>query len=347
MARTTIHDAVRDARLACPSCRGALSVSGSEIVCAGCARAYPIAEGGIPMFALEGDAVLKDAQRFWASLYDAAYGDAHARLDAATLPAMLDDLERLFAHRRHLAAVEMPGDLRGQRVLEIGSGAGGHSAVFARRGARMTSLDLTPDRVLATARKFDLLDGIDALAVQGDAARLPFPDASFDIVYSNGVLHHTPRIREAVIDVRRVLRPGGRAIIMLYARNSWLYRGVLLPVRGVLQGGIFRDRRWLGHSTEWMSEKPQQVKNPWTEVFSGAEARELFKDFASVQLRKNSFTFSQVPLVGKPLETLTGRRTGYNRAGVLVYDAPWRNETRLELALGPVMGWGLNIVATK
>lgn len=299
------------------------------------------------MFALDGDAVSKDAQRFWASLYDAAYGDRHGALAAATLPAMLDDLERLFAHRRLLAAVEMPADLGGLDVLEIGSGAGAHSAVFARRGARMTSLDLTPDRVLATARKFDLLENIDAMAVQGDAAHLPFPDASFDIVYSNGVLHHTPRIRQAVADVHRVLRPGGRAIVMLYARNSFLYRGVLLPLKGVLQGGIVRDRRWLGHSTEWMSEKPQQVKNPWTEVFSGAEARELFGDFASIQLRKNSFLFSQMPVVGKPLEKLTGRATGYNEAGVLVYDAPWRNETGVELALGPLIGWGLNIVATK
>lgn len=334
-------------RLACPSCRGALARRGDALGCDACAAAYPLAEGDIPMFALDGDAVSKDAQRFWASLYEAAYGDRHGALDAATLPAMLDDLERLFAHRRLLAAVEMPADLRGRDVLEIGSGAGAHSAVFARRGARMTSLDLTPDRVLATARKFDLLEGIEAVAVQGDAARLPFPDASFDIVYSNGVLHHTPRIREAVAEVRRVLKPGGRAVVMLYARNSLLYRAVLLPVRGILQGGIFRDRRWLGHSTEWMSQKPQQVKNPWTEVFSGAQARELFGDFAAIQLRKNSFLFSQIPLIGKPLETLTGRATGYNEAGVLVYDAPWRNETSLELALGPLIGWGLNITATK
>jgi ubiquinone/menaquinone biosynthesis C-methylase UbiE/uncharacterized protein YbaR (Trm112 family) len=347
MARKPLDTALLEGRLLCPSCRGSLRAGDAALVCAGCARTYPVAEGGIPMFALDGDSLSKDAQRFWASLYQAAYGGRHANLDTATLPPMLDELETLFAHREHLAAVEMPRDLRGRDVLEIGSGAGGHSAVFARRGARMTALDLTPDRVLATARKFDLLDGIDAMAVQGDAARLPFPDGSFDIVYSNGVLHHTPRIREAVGEVHRVLKPGGRAVIMLYARNSFLYRGVLLPVRGVLQGGIFRDGRWLGHATEWMSEKPQDVKNPWTAVFSDTEARELFRAFASIQTRKNGFTFGQIPAIGRALSALAGKSTGWNESGVLVYDEPWRNETRLELAVGRFAGWGLNIVATK
>jgi SAM-dependent methyltransferase len=288
-----------------------------------------------------------EAQRFWSSLYEAAYGDRDARITGANLAHMLTELERLFGHREHLAAVEMPHDLRGQSVLEVGSGAGAHSATFARRGARVTALDLTLERVLATARKFDLLDAADGFAVQGDASVLPFPDQAFDVVYSNGVLHHTPRIREAVAEVHRVLKPGGRAVVMLYARNSFLYRGVLFPVRGLLQGGIFRDGRWLGRATEWMADRPQTARNPWTEVFSARQVRRLFAGFHDVSVRKNGFTFNQIPVLGAVLNRLAGALTGYNDAGLLVYDRPWRNETRLELLLGRCCGWGLNVVAVK
>jgi ubiquinone/menaquinone biosynthesis C-methylase UbiE len=289
----------------------------------------------------------RDAQRFWASLYEAAYGTAHRTMTAGELTGLLDDLEELFRRRQHLAAVEMPSNLRGRDVLEIGSGAGAHSVVFARRGARVTALDLTAERAAATARKFDLVPGVHGLTLRGDAAMLPFPNAAFDIVYSNGVLHHTSRVADAIKEVHRVLKPGGRALIMLYARNSFRYRAVLLPVRGILQGGIWRDSQWLGRATEWMSSKPQPVDNPCTAVFSKREVECLFRLFSRVAIRQGSFTFDQVPLIGRAVARLAGRYTGTNPAGVLVYDRPWRNETALELWLGRYIGWGLNIEAVK
>lgn len=338
---------VSEGLLCCPACRGSLERE-TEVVlfCSTCVRQFPIGAGDVPLL-LSNVSDVSEAQQFWGSLYEAAYGDQHGRMSRHELERLLEQLERLFAHRRHLAALEMPHDLRGQSVLEVGSGSGAHSVTFAQRGARMTSLDLTLERVVATARKFDLLDEVDGFSVQGNASALPFSDNAFDIVYSNGVLHHTPRIREAVAEVHRVLKPGGRAVVMLYARNSFLYRGVLFPVRGLLQGGMFRDRRWLGRATEWMSEDKQLVTNPWTEVFSERAARRLFAAFRDVSIRKNAFTFSQIPLVGAALSRVAGLMTDYNEAGVLIYDASWRNETRMELWLGRYVGWGLNIVAVK
>ena len=348
MSRLSTADAVDGGWVVCPTCREGLRAIDEALVCPECAVRYPVTSEGIPLLAAPTDeSGTVEVQEFWSALHAAIDAPAAAIVEGGELAGMFDDLERLFAHREHLAVWEMPIDvLAGQRVLEIGSGAGARSALFDHRGAEMVSLDLTPDRVVTTARKLDQLDP-PSLAVQGDARQLPFPDGWFDIVYSNGVLHHSPDIERSVAEVHRVLKPGGLAVVMLYARHSFLYQGVLFPVRGVLQGKAWRSRQWLGEATEWMSSKRQTVSNPWTMVFSGREVHRLFHEFARVRLRKNAFTFDQIPLVGKLVGRVVGRWTGLNPAGTLLYGAPWRNETRLELWAGRYVGWGLNIAATK
>ena len=155
----------------------------------------------------------KDIQSFWKALYDSLYEDVDANLTRDDLLKSLDDLEDMFRYREHMAVTEMQlGDLAGKRVLEIGPGAGGHSALFAKYGARMTSVDLTHQRALATQKKFKLLGDManECAAFQGDAENLPFHDDYFDIVYSNGVLHHTVDTERAFSEVYRVLKPGGK-----------------------------------------------------------------------------------------------------------------------------------------
>ncbi|MBF0128924.1 MAG: class I SAM-dependent methyltransferase [Alphaproteobacteria bacterium] len=296
------------------------------------------------------ETVKDDIRAFWKSLYDSLYEDVDASLTRESLLKSLDDLEDMFRLRRHMAVVEMPlAGLKGRRVLEIGPGAGGHSALFAKHGALMTSLDITFDRARATNAKFRLMEGLAAgcQAVQGDSETLPFADDTFDIVYSNGVLHHTTDTAAAVDEVRRVLKPGGRAVIMLYCKDSWHYWINMLLCVGVLQGRAFRDGHWLGKATEWGGRNRQTVRNPITRCYSRSGILDLFRRFQGVTLRKGEFYWYLVPKIGRLYRRYQIRRYGTHPGGVLVYGEPWPMQSPLETRLGEIMGWAWFISATK
>ena len=112
--------------------------------------------------------------------------------------------------------------MRGRRVLELGCGNGADGVMFAQSGADYTGVDLTEAAVAATRKHFEAMNLPGQFRV-ADAERLDFADESFDVVYSYGVLHHTPAPARAVREVYRVLRPGGRAFVMLYHRHSFNY----------------------------------------------------------------------------------------------------------------------------
>lgn len=291
-----------------------------------------------------------DIQAFWKSLYDSLYEDVDATLTRDALMTSLGDLEDMFRLRKHMAVVEMPlAELAGKQVLEVGPGAGGHSALFAKHGAVMTSLDITPARARATEAKFRLMGEIAAgcHAVNGDSENLPFADATFDIVYSNGVLHHTLDTEKAIAEVFRVLKPGGQAVIMLYCKSSWHYWiNMFLPI-GLLMGKAFGDPNWLGKATEWGGKNKQTVANPITRCYTGAGIARLFTAFREVRYRKGEFYWYLVPKLGRLYRKYQIKRYGTHPGGVLVYGEPWPIQSPLELKLGEIMGFSWFISARK
>lgn len=110
----------------------------------------------------------------------------------------------------------------GAALLEIGCGMGDDAAQWAKRGMSVTAIDLTEPAVECTKRRFELC-GLDGNILMGNAESLEFPDNFFDIVYSFGVLHHSPDTYKAIEEVRRLLKSGGLALIMLYHRRSLNY----------------------------------------------------------------------------------------------------------------------------
>src|SRR5688572_18264470 len=103
---------------------------------------------------------------------------------------------------------------KGKSVLEIGTGNGADGVMFALNGAAYTGVDITEAALEATRRHFEVM-GLRGVFQKENAEKLSFPDNHFDMIYSHGVLHHTPNPQAAINEVHRALKPGGQAIIML------------------------------------------------------------------------------------------------------------------------------------
>jgi ubiquinone/menaquinone biosynthesis C-methylase UbiE len=137
-------------------------------------------------------------------------------------PEFFADLDQYhFEKLHHLVRLIDFNGYPGKRVLEIGCGAGTDLARFAKGGAIVTGVDIAPSAV-ALARKNFAQQGLQGEFREADGEHLPFPDASFDLVYAHGIVQYTSDDQAAVAECRRVLMPGGTAVFQVYNRVSWL-----------------------------------------------------------------------------------------------------------------------------
>jgi ubiquinone/menaquinone biosynthesis C-methylase UbiE len=162
----------------------------------------------------------------------------------------------------------------GKRVLEIGCGAGIDSAEFARNGAIVTSTDFT-ERSVQAAKELLAEANLPVNVVQADATNLQFEDNSFDCVYSFGVLHHIPDVEKALAEIKRVLKPGGQVMAMLYNRDSLLCGYSIIYLRGIKEK--YLEKLTMDELLARFSERKED--NPYTRVYSKAEAKALFAKY--------------------------------------------------------------------
>ncbi|MGB2867792.1 MAG: class I SAM-dependent methyltransferase [Bacteroidota bacterium] len=166
---------------------------------------------------------------------------------------------------------------KGKKLLEIGCGLGTDLLQFARGGALVTGVDLTPASVELVKRRFKL-NNLAVETMVADAEKLPFEDNSFDVLYSFGVLHHTPNTPKAVDEVYRVLKPGGRIIIMLYHKQS------MHVTLGTMYAAL------AGFSSKGKDEKENWVRiydgdgNPLGKAYSRSEVELMFRKFKNLRL---------------------------------------------------------------
>jgi len=165
-------------------------------------------------------------------------------------------------------------EAKGLNVLEIGVGLGADHQMFAQAGARLYGIDLTERAIEHTRQRLACFKLESNLAV-ADAENLRFPENTFDIVYSWGVLHHSPNTARAFEEVCRVLKPGGAARIMIYHTYSMV--GLMLWLRF----GLLRLRPFISMKDIYSN----YLESPGTKAYSITQAKELCHGFRQVNIQ--------------------------------------------------------------
>lgn len=177
-----------------------------------------------------------------------------------------------YALEPHIPAFAKFAESAGLRVLEVGVGMGADYEQWLKAGANATGVDLS-SASLAQARRRCELAGTRPDLRLADAESLPFEDRTFDVVYSYGVMHHSPDTAKCLREAWRVLKPGGQARVMLYHSPS--ITGFLL---------------WLRYGlSRWQSIRRcvyERLESPGTKTFTVAEVTSMLAGFENVHFEQ-------------------------------------------------------------
>jgi SAM-dependent methyltransferase len=214
---------------------------------------------------------------------------------------------------------------RGRRTLEIGLGQDADSEQLIRRGAVWSGLDFTAEPMKRVGLRLALKKPPFEAIRQGSALAIPFPDASLDFVYSHGVLHHIPDILRAQSEIRRVLKPDGELVVMLYAHQSLNYvlsiallRRAGLPCLYPLRprpNSIYGKHVENAHRLDlwrylrmenFIHRNTDGPANPYARVYNLAAVRRDFPDFTVTRSYQRFMHAPPLPVRWLPLERVIG-----------------------------------------
>jgi len=252
----------------------------------------------------------------------------------------LDIERRRYELQPHILEIQSKLDWKRKQVLEIGTGLGTDARRIIGMGGVYTGINVDSASTEATLQALRAFSRPGVVLVK-DATSLDFPDGSFDVVYSFGVLHHIPDAESAVAEIHRVLKPGGELLVMLYNRSSINYAIEIMFLRKLclrilhFPGAIALLRR-LGFprdklerhlelrraqsgmtDEEWLSRNTDGPDNPYSRVYGAKEAEDLLKAFRIEQNELHFFDHRHWGRLGhllpESVRRAAGRHWGWHR----------------------------------
>ncbi len=258
--------------LICPSCQGGLNLTALQEVeqrieegvlqCARCGERYPVVDG-IPRFVPNAlslhpgfvkkypDALGMKASNGREDLFKEVHGSTQERFSYEWMryPGSLPEDKPVFLDETQIP----PDEWRGKRIMDAGCGMGRYSRVAHELGADVVAIDLGT----ALIRLKDLADQSDRMhIVQGNLMSPPIKKESFDIVYSLGVIHHTPSAHATFKKLAELVKPGGQISVWVYGTNGPYANFKTNPLKSSRAFlGALRWPVWLiGHIREFLSD---------------------------------------------------------------------------------------------
>jgi len=215
---------------------------------------------------MEGSQTIDDVYKFW---NDRPCNIRHSTKEIGTKEYFEEVSKRKYFVENHIPEFADFKKYKNKKVLEVGCGIGTAAHSFIENGAIYTGIDLS-DKSVEIAKKrlevFNLTGNIYQMNIE-DMITTPQnkeTNDDFDLIYSFGVLHHTPDIQKSIQNIYKMLKPGGEFKMMLYAKNSWKYYEI----------------------TEGLDQYEAQNGVPIANVYTHQEVRDLLTDFNNITIKQ-------------------------------------------------------------
>ena len=295
----------------CPKCRGKLNKKEAVYSCENCSAEYQERDN-VPIF-ITGELETDDFNNFWNEGWKERRQEGdHLFQDVSSEKyknIVKNNVNNAINLKQPISSALPIGD---KIVLNVGCGLDEASGFTAMGADNYIGIDFSFYAAKYSFENIKKLDG-KGVTAQANAELLPIESNSIDVVYTSGVLHHTPNTEKAIDEVFRVLKKKGKGVIGLYSTYSPTF--VVARIVNTIKSILKRQKKSWYELTEtaWNTDG---ASNPWTKTYSKSELKEIFDSGRCENLNIRSVGFlwgNVIPFLGKYIsKTKIGKLTaGY------------------------------------